>query len=219
MLVIIFMMSGCSIQGWKYTSEPKIYQKPISNLNLVVPTLQDSRDSNNSLGALWAFIPLVPFATSELNTPESAAQYRGLLKPNEDFAKAIAEEIDNASIFKTASFNYGRTNGDLYLVGTLKKGQVKPTMVTYGLSCYGSLLWYLGLPAEKRRNNIEIEFKLIDENYNVYFTKNYKATEEFWAGLYYDAGKLGMEEALKKLSIELVNDLRNIVPELKFKNK
>ena len=206
--------SGCAMQGWKYTSEPKIYKQPISQYSIAVPPLRDARDSKNSMaGYFISMLPLVPYGTSTINTPD----YRMNVKPVEEFSKAIAEEIDNASIFKTSSFRFDRTGADLYLVGNLKKSQHIYVSTFYGLTPVGDLLWVLGLPAGKYKFNITIEYKLIDSNYNEYFSKEYSSSSSEIIGLYYNLGSYKFEETLKKISLELINDLNQIAPTIKLK--
>lgn len=214
-LFFIFLFcTGCAVQSWKYTSEPKVWKYADSKYNLVVPPLRDSRENENSLsGYFISMIPLVPYATSTFNVPD----VRMNSKPTEDFAKAIAEEIDNASIFKNSSFAFGKNNGDLYLTGDLKSSQHFFTSTFYGLSPLGDILWVLGLPAGKYRFNIEIEFKLIDEKGKIYFCKSYKEEISNIVGIYYGLGKYSFEETLKKISLKLIQDLRELAPTLKIR--
>ena len=212
--LVLNLCTGCAVQGWKYTSEPKNYKKPETHYTLIVPPLRDARDSENNIAGYWiSMIPLVPYGTSTINIPD----LRMNSKPVEDFSKAIAEEIDNASIFKNSSFAYSKTGADLYLIGTLKSSQHIINSTFYGLSLPGDLLWYLGLPAGKYHFNIEIEYTLIDGDDNVYFTKTYTADMSNFVGLYYGLDKYSFEETLKKIAKKLIVDLNEVAPSLKLK--
>ncbi len=218
LFVFLTLLSGCaSIESWKYTSEPKIYKKPDSNLTLVVTPLRDERINKNGTkaSALLAMIPFVPYSTvKEFNIPESSPFLK--FKPIEDFPKAISEEIYNASLFKENYFSDRTNDADLILTGTLKKSQIMQTWTFYGLSLPGDLLWLLGAPVGRTHNNIEIEFKLIDKNYKVYFEKNYTTKEKFNNGYWTNPHEtFRFEKAFKRIALELVEDLRLIIPSLK----
>ncbi len=213
-LFLIFMCSACSVQSWKYTSEPKVYRKEISPYSLVVPPLRDARENENSLsGYFISMIPLVPYGTSTINNPDQ----RMNVKAVEEFSKAVAEEIDSASIFKSSSFQFNKTGGDLYLVGTLKNSKQIWNSTFYGLSLPGDLLWLLGLPNGKYHFYIDIEYSLIDKSGNVYFSKSYSADTSNYTGLYYGAGDLGFEKILKQISLKLVNDLQESAPNIRLR--
>ncbi len=214
-LMTSFLTAGCSMQSWKYSAEQKIYKKPEIQHNLVVPPLRDSRDSENSMsGYFISMIPLVPYGTSEFNVPDQ-------MMPNakfvEEFSKALAEEIENASIFKSSMFQFGKTGGDFYLLGNLKKSQKIWNSTFYGLSPLGDLLWIIGLPNGKYHFYIEIDISLIDKNGKTYFVKNYSGESSNLTGLYYGMGKNSFEKILKEIALELIKDLKEIAPTLKMK--
>ena len=213
-LCIINLCTGCTMQSWKYTSEPKVYKNADSQYTLVVPPLRDERSNENSMsGYFISMIPLVPYGTSTINVPDRAMN----AKATEDFSKAIAEEIENATIFKSSEFQFNKTGADLYLVGNLKSSQQIWNSTFYGLSIPGDLLWLIGLPNGKYHFNIELEYKLMDSKNNTYFSKTYTAENSNLTGLYYGIGDNGFETALKDISKEVILDLRNIAPTIKLK--
>ncbi len=213
-LFIINLCFGCAMQSWKYTSEPKIYKTPESQYTLIVPPLRDARNNENSLGGYFlSMIPLVPYGKSTINVPDIKMNS----KPTEEFSKAIAEEIDNATIFKSSSFSFDKSGADLYLIGELKSSQHIFYSTFYGLSPVGDLLWTIGLPAGKYKFNIEIEYKLVDAQNNIYFVKAYKEELSNIVGLYYGLGKFKFEEVLKTIAKQLLADLNEVAPTLKIK--
>lgn len=215
----IVTLSACSsTQTWKYTSEPKILKKPDSNLSVVVTPLRDERINENGGGAtaLLALIPLVPYSKlMELNVPEASPFLN--FKPIDDFPKALSEEINNASLFKESFFSQRTNDADLVLAGTLKESKIVKNWTFYGLSLPGDLLWVFGAPTGRTHNNIEIEFKLIDKrNYNIYFEKTYKTHEKFNNGYWTNPHEyFRFEKLFKKISLEVVEDLRQLIPALK----
>jgi len=212
------LLSGCSsVQTWKYTSEPKIYKEQDSNLSIAVPSLRDERPNSNSenvFGFLGAAIPLVPYGTViDFNVPEGSRFFQ--FKPTEDFSKAITEELNNASIFKEVYYSDRTKDADLILIGTLKESRLKKSFTFYGLSFLGDLLWLFGAPVGWTNNDITIEYKLIDQKYRTYFEKAYSANIEFYNRYWTNPHEIfRVEEAIKKISLELVNDMKNIAIKL-----
>jgi hypothetical protein len=66
-------------------------------------------------------VPLMPFGWQDLNTPEGIQMHcnSGLwfFKPSEDLAKAVADELSSAQIFKEVFFTNRASEGDLVLKG------------------------------------------------------------------------------------------------------
>ena len=57
----------------------------------------------------------------------------------------------------------------------------------------------------------------IDEKGNIYFSKSYSADTSNLTGLYYGTGDLGFEKILKEISLELVQDLQAVAPNIRLK--
>lgn len=218
LLIFANILSGCaSVQTWKYTSESPSYKEPILNKTIVVQPLRDERINENGAkaSALLALIPLVPYSTlEEYNVPETSPFLN--FKPIEDFPKAFSEEIRNASLFKESYFSDKTKDADFILAGTLKKSRITRTIAFYGLSLPGDLLWVFGAPTGWTLNDIEIEFKLIDKNYNVHFIKNYTAKEKFnnrhWTNPH---ETFRFEKLIKRIALDLLEDLRKVILSLK----
>lgn len=218
--LIVFILSGCaSVQTWKYTSEPKIYKKPDLNFNVAVTTLRDERINENGAKASgWlALIPLVPYSKIvEINVPESNPYIN--FKPTEDFSKAIAEELNNASIFEEVYYSDRTKNAKLILTGALKNTKITQYWTFYGMSLPGDLLWILGAPVGWTDNDIEIEYRLIDNDYKIYFKKVYYGNIEFYNRYWTNPHEIfRFEEVFKKISMEVVDDIKSLIPQLQIK--
>ena len=214
LLVTILFMSGCasSMQNWKYTSNEKQYTKPISNLTLAVPNLQDKRKNKNSQNAMLALLPLVPYGSVNIQVPDGAQ-----IKPTEDFSKAIAEEISNASIFKETIYTNKLSDSDLFLEGTLYSSKLKDTVTFYGLSLPGDLLWLIGAPTGKATNKIIVRYRLLDKNYKVYMDKIYSKKKTRYNFFWMPKGPMFFEEIFKEIALEVVEDIKQIAPQIKIK--
>ena len=57
--IFIVLLSGCSTQSWKYTSNPKQYIKPEIQKTVVIPPLSDFRENENSITGY--FVAMIPF--------------------------------------------------------------------------------------------------------------------------------------------------------------
>ena len=213
-LIAILFMSGCASSGqsWKYTSNTRQYSKPISNLTLAVPNLQDKRKNKNSQNVMLALLPLVPYGSVNMQVPDGQ-----FIKPTEDFSKAIAEEISNAAIFKEALYTNKLSDSDLFLEGTLYSSKLKDTVTFYGLSLPGDLLWILGAPTGKATNKITIRYRLLDKNYNVYMDKTYSKKKSRYNFFWTPKGPMFFEEIFKEIAIEVVEDIKQVVPQIKLK--
>jgi hypothetical protein len=113
--------------------------------------------------ALYA-IPLFPFGWADYETPEGVQAHltSGLwqFEPADDFARAVAEEVENARIFRETFVSNRASEGDLVLMGEIASTKYRGKMFGYGLSVYGPLLWFFGLPAATASNELELHLKL-----------------------------------------------------------
>lgn len=212
-LTILFI-SGCASSGqnWKYTSNTKQYSKPISNLTLAVPNLQDKRKNKNSQNVMLALLPLVPYGSINIQVPDGAQ-----IKPTEDFSKAIAEEISNASIFKETIYTNKLSDSDLFLEGTLYSSKLKDTVTFYALSVPGDLLWLIGAPTGKATNKIIVRYRLLDKNYKVYMDKTYSKKKTRYNSFWMPKGPMFFEEIFKEIALEVVEDIKQVAPKIKAK--
>lgn len=170
-IIISLMLGGCANQrAWTYKAEPYVQAKPILNKSVAVPPLSDQRENANSNLMMIYLIPLMPFGWQELNTPEGVQMHANsglwIFRPNEDFAKAIAEELNNASIFKEVFFTHRPSDADLTLRGKIISTKYDGKLITYGLSVYGPLLWLFGFPASYVENYLSLQFELVDTKSN-----------------------------------------------------
>ena len=213
LLFFINLCTGCvSAESWKYTSEPKNYVKPLTQMTLRVPTLRDVRKNRQSQNVMLSMLPLVPYGSTTNQVPDGE-----LIKPTEDFSKALTEEISNASIFKSTFYSNSEGKGDLFLEGTLYSSKVKDTLTFYGLSIPGDILWLLGAPTGKATNKIAIRYRLMDNDYNVYMDKWYAIKKSRYNFYWKPKGPMFFEQLFKKIALDVVDDLKQVVPTIKKK--
>lgn len=169
-ILSVFLMVtlvGCASQRvWTYRAEPYVKTEPLVNKKVAVIPLVDKRQNINENRTGLGYIPLFPYGWQDFYTPEGAQMHitSGLwmFKPAEDFSKAIAEEVQNAGIFKEAFFTYKASEGEYVLRGEIKSTRYEGKLYTYCISFAGVYLWFLGLPAGSAQNTLEISLHLED---------------------------------------------------------
>lgn len=167
------------------------YQKKIA----VVP-FEDMRGDKNQYGTYFLYlIPLMPFGYAEYERPDAARMFNTIAEfdfdMSEDLAKAAAYSLRKSGLFVDAFFTFG---GDKEKAQLLLEGEVFSTIYngkifSYGLSAYGPLLWFFGLPMGTSRNDVVLNLKLTDLiSGKGIWEKNYNLTHKIVQGLYYHYG-------------------------------
>lgn len=166
-LALCVSVTGCATQrGWRYSIDsypaPKV---PLLSKSVVVPPFKDSRPDENTNAVMLYLIPLMPFGWADYSQPESGNMKLTSVpvwqfSPREDMAKAAAEELNATGFFKEVFFSPRSSEGELVFRGDLKSTRYWGKLITYGLSAYGPLLWFLGLPAGTIHNELAVEFRL-----------------------------------------------------------
>ena len=223
LIFFILVLSGCAHQkAWVYKAEPRVVATPLLNKSVAVPPLVDDRQNSNTNAMLMYMIPLMPFGWQNLNTPETIQMHANsglwIFKPSDDFAKAIAEELNNSSIFKEAFFTNRESEGELAIRGKVLSTNYDSYMYTYGLSVYGPLLWLFFFPADYVSNDLGLQLQLVDlKTQNVLWEQSYKKEDSHVSLIYalqpdfmYDVFlKDIMKEAVASLKIKLSTSAQN----------
>ena len=218
-LIVIFMaallFTGCATQKqWQYTSEQESQNKVSINKSVSVMPFFDKRLSENHNMIGMYLIPLVPFGWQELNVPEGfqghVTSSAWLWKPNEDIAKAVAEELNQSHLFKEVFFTNKASDGDIVLLGTIKSTLYNGKIISYGLSAYGPILWLIGLPAGTYNNELILNFKLEDKKRNlVLWEKDYKQNTSNTTWIYYMPSDFEYSSMLKRILQQVTNDIQS----------
>lgn len=97
----------------------------------------DQRENSNTNAVLMYLIPLMPMGWQNLNTQETIQMHLNsglwIFKPSENFAKSIAEELNNSSIFKEAFFTNRESEGELAMRGKILSTKYDVYMFSYGM--------------------------------------------------------------------------------------
>lgn len=140
-----------------------------------------------------------------------------IFKPSEDFAKSIAEELNNSSIFKEAFFTNRESEGELAMRGKILSTTYDGYMFTYGLSVYGPLFWFFFFPVDSVSNDLSLQLQLVDlKTQEVLWEQTYKKEDSHVSIIYalqpdfmYDTFlKDIMKEAIPSIKSKLSNYLQ-----------
>ena len=164
-LLLVWLLSACSSpRSWVYAPEARQSRSPVVSASLVVPPFIDRRSNENTNAVFLYLIPLMPFGYQSMSVPESTSLHvsSGLwqTRPADDFARAIAQEIDAARIFSEAFTDSRSSSGEFVLSGEIRSMQFDAKMLSYCLSVYGPLLWFIGFPASHTSNELELQLTL-----------------------------------------------------------
>lgn len=206
-----------SNKSWLYKSNNYEGDKKVKVAKIaIVTTFKDNRENENTDAWLMYMIPLMPFGWQTLGTPEGNSMHAHSalwtnFKPSEDFAKALASELEDASVFKAVSYETGkRVESDYLVEGNLKKMHYKSKLLSYCLSVYGPVLWLVGLPSSTISNEIELEISVTNRKTNkVVFQKSYQSepySKVSW--IYSMDNDFAYPDLLKKIYAQFVTDLK-----------
>lgn len=217
-IIIITLSFACSSQRiWTYSPESKVMRDVIRNNSVAVPPFIDKRINENSNKTGLAFLPLFPFGWQTMHTPEGAQMHitsgLWLFNPTEDFAKAVAIELENSSIFKEVFFTHRPREAELSLIGTVESTKYKGKLYTYLLSFYGVYLWFVGLPAGTASNELALSFKLQDNRSNeVLWKSSYTKSIKNTSWIYSLRPDFNYDKMLKEIMREAIPSLKQKLP-------
>ena len=172
-------------------SDGPAYQKKVA-----VTPFEDMRGDENQAGTYFLYlIPLMPFGYGAYERPDAARMFNTISEfdfdASEDLAKAAAYSLRKSGLFVDVFFTFGgdKENADLLLEGEMLSTTYKGTLWTYGLSVYGPLLWFIGLPAGTSQNDIALSLKMTDiQTGDLVWEKNFDMSQKIVQGFYYKFG-------------------------------
>ena len=130
--------------------------------------------------------------------------------PGEDLPKAAALSLRRSNLFSDVFFTFGgeKDRADLVLSGAIKSTNYQGNMWSYGLSLFGSIPWFFGLPVGNSQNTLMIEFQLKKKN-RIIWEYSFARSHRIWQWLYYRMGHdvLGYSELMQEAMNEAILDL------------
>lgn len=221
LLAIVLFGSGCASQmGWVYSTNT--YRGPAVRADKTVAVLpfKDARRNLNKNRIAMYMIPLIPaFGWADYNVPELATQHVNSslwmnYKPSDDYAKALVDELRAAGLYKDVFFDLREGDSDLVVDGTILSTRYKGTLISYGLSVYGPLLWFVGFPAGTVSNELSVRIECRDvKTQRVLHSKTYTAPRyKKISWIYMMPSDFNYAAMLKNLYRDVVADLGRAAP-------
>jgi hypothetical protein len=210
--------SGCASQEtWVYRSN-SYAQTGSTGKKVAVLPFEDSRDNQNQDITPLCMVPLVPYGSQHLDSPENLPMHTAsgawvAYKPTEDFPKALAEDLRKSYLFTDAFFDHRRDSADFAVSGRIISTRYTGRTITYGVSICSPFLWLAGLPSGWTQNELTVELALMDSrNGKTLFTKTYTAVPReryFW--VYGAKSDLNYAEMLAELNQQFCMDIRPVL--------
>jgi len=201
LVALIALCSGCGTTAkFVYPANDatlvRFSDGPIFNKKVAVTPFEDRRGSRNTSGTYFLYmIPLSPGGFCTYQRPDAARMFNSIVQfefsPSEDLAKAAALSLRNSQLFSDAFFTFGgdKERADFVLEGELTDATYHGTLITYGLSVYGPLLWFFGLPCGTSSNDLTIGMSLKEvSSGKVVWSRRFTETDRVVQGLYYNMG-------------------------------
>lgn len=153
--------SGCASDktGWSYSAEPLAVGAPVAEVDLAVPKFADRRDGEDRGSLLLSMVPLVPYADAEHVRPEESWPADDFM-PQVDLARALAEEIESARLFRNVALDGTAPPAAYVLEGAITSTHLRVREVLYGASVYGIWAWMFGAPAGMTWNELRVDLAL-----------------------------------------------------------
>jgi hypothetical protein len=219
---------GCNTQAkWTYPiHSSELFRSSIERSDLVIgvlPFKEERPVRNRSATWLLYLIPLMPFGFVSYERPEAARMFNTISKYefqlDEDLAKAATRSLEQSGLFKRAYFTFGgeTREADYLFEGVAQRIHYDGKVITYGLSVFGPVPWFVGLPAGKSGNDVELTFRLLDHDVNEVWSYSFKGRESVTQGLYYNYGNdvLGFATVMEQAMNAALRDLSQHLDRLK----
>jgi hypothetical protein len=224
-LLVALLVTSCGTTAkFVYPSDSKnilkVRDSKFSNKKVAVIPFEDSRPNTNT-DAYWvSYIPVVSIigGWSNYERPDAAKKFLSVTEfqftPSEDLAKAAVYSLRKSQLFGDAFFSFGgdKDKADYVLEGEIFSTKYNGRLLTYGLSVYGSFLWYLGLPAGTSNTEISLDLKLKDsKSGKVLWNKRYDKANSIMQGIYYRFGHdiRAYSEMMEEIMNSAISDIKN----------
>jgi len=202
-------LSACTLDRSRYSYLPsaKLEQagKPLP-VTLAVDYLQDARGNGNENRLFLIWLPLVPYASSRYERPESDEKFafKGL-KPSQDFALAAMQEIEQNNLFSRVVLlpEHRDAKADLILSGRIDTADLKVNATCYCASWFGMLPWLIGFPQGKVYNELAVRYEIRRaSDHALLWSHQVKGDWHMLFGMYYNYRKdepyTGFNQILQK---------------------
>jgi hypothetical protein len=155
----LFLLGCAAPRGqWTYAAEPFRSDAPLVDAVVVVPTFEDHRVPADAGWPILSVVPLVPWSDISSAIPE--ARWDITFVPDVDLPRALADEVENARIFRAARFTGAPEPADYVLEGSLTATDFRYRELSYGVAAYSVFVWMAGAPAGVVQNALRVDLTL-----------------------------------------------------------
>lgn len=223
LMVGCLSLTGClGNRNWQYPpSESGTYLN--AKADAVVPAkaivlpLEDLRGKGVKEEYWKAAIPLIPYGDTVYQRPEAAEHPEQVdvvrFDPTQDFAKAIAGELNQAGIYSSVTYaeDVQQEPAEVAFRGRLRSTEWKRRLYTYLLGPVGVVFWMLGLPMSETTTDLELDLSLTPVN---------EPNKVLWSmrmdfeGKQFDSPYYGLETAVVSYPLALQEALKPAVADL-----
>ncbi|WCL49694.1 hypothetical protein [Leptospira sp. GIMC2001] len=186
----LILASCIAIPIRNYEIDKSVIKTNLFEKSIKILFFEDLRKGENINKTAYSFIPFFISGNFELNFPESDGI--SLNTPFKYyFADILKKELEGNYNFKSIMLTDDKSIiTDYTIKGEISKFYCERKLYTYGLSFYGVLLWYLGVPAMANECEIELKLDLMDSNNLEILSKVYSDKKIVYSGLYYNINNL-----------------------------
>ncbi len=224
-LLCLVLLSGClGNRNWQYPPEATgAYieaqaTEPLPGKAIVLP-LEDLRGNAVKEEYWMAAIPLVPYGDTRYERPEIAENPEKVdvvnFDPPNDFARAIADELNQAGIYSSVIFAQDdrQHQADVAFRGRLHSTNWNRRLYTYLLGPVGVVFWLFGAPMSETTTDLQFDLRLtpIDKPERVLWNMTMDFEGKQFDSPYYnlvspvESYPQAIQEALKPAIADLVN--------------
>jgi hypothetical protein len=199
--IVLISIYGCGTTAkFVYPANVKdirhITDTPFKQSKVAIIPFKEKRGDENDSSTYWLYlIPLMPYGYGKYERPDAARMFNTISEfefdVSEDLAKASVYSLKESGLFQDVFFTFGgeKDKANYLLEGEILSTNYEGKLWTYGLSVYGPLPWFFGLPAGTSTNELDLVLKLTNLQTNqVIWKKQYKKEISITQGLYYKFG-------------------------------
>lgn len=196
-LLLLPLAIGCGSAGaWRYQPSTAEVRQPLAPSRVAVLPFEDRRPEGNLNLFLLYLIPVNPIGPFSYNQIEGGSTFLThgsyQIRPGEDLAKAVVSELHAAQVFEEVFYTEREREPDVdfLLRGYVDDLRYEGKIISYGLSVYGPILWFLGLPAGHAKNSIKVGLELarFGEATPIWRSNPDRSETTVTTGLYYNWG-------------------------------
>ena len=161
---LILGAAGCSSANPYRVMETRGQNTEIP-MKVIVTSLEDVRPFDRKPATLY-WIPLLPYSSYRFSRHDEV--YPGSVEPFPRlFSRELAKRLEEAEVFANVEYvPRGEMpplgSYDLLLTGVLDETTSRGGVSYYGLSIFGDLVWFVGLPKFTRRWDLQATLQLYD---------------------------------------------------------